>query len=106
MPQKKTTRKNSGNTARKNTAKRTSKNTRTTRTSRSPRRTSKKPKVYIPAYKAIIFCCTIITICMGLLLFTTLREPNKNLSDEVIARYKEEIVDSKKQKSEESKTEE
>ena len=95
MPQKKTVRKTSTKTTRK---------TGTKRTSRTKRRSSKKPKVYIPAYKAIIFCCTIITICMGLLLFTTLHETNKKLPDAVIERYKEEIIDSKKQK-EEPKTE-
>ena len=79
MPQKKTARK-------------------TVSKKRTARRSTKKPKVYIPAWKAIIFCCTIITICMGLLLITTLREPDKKLSEEVIERYKEEIVDSKKQK--------
>ena len=75
MPQKKTVRKTSAK--------------------RSSRRTSKKPKVYIPAYKAIILCATIITICMGLLLFTTLKESDKKLPDAVMERYKEETVDSK-----------
>ena len=84
MPQKKTSR----TTARKSTRK--------TSTKRSSRRTTKKPKVYIPAYKAIIFCCVIITICMSLLLVTTLKEPDRKLSDAAIQRYKEEIVDSKK----------
>ncbi len=79
----------------KKTAKRTSKGTK-----RSSRRSSKKPKVYIPAYKAIILCASIITICMGLLLFTTLKENNKKLPDAVIERYKEEIIDSKKQEEE------
>ena len=61
------------------------------------KRTSKKPKVYIPAYKAIILCCAIITICMALLLVTTLHDPNRRLSDATIERYKEEIIDSKKE---------
>ena len=86
MPQKKTARTTS------------SKSTRKTSRKRTPRRTAKKPKVYIPAYKAIILCCSIITVCMGLLLFTTLKESDKKLPDSVIQRYKEEIVDSKKQK--------
>ena len=76
-------------TSRKSSVKKTSTKRKGTR------RTSKKPKVYIPAYKAIILCCAIITICMGLLLITTLKEPDKKLSDETIQRYKEEIVDSK-----------
>ena len=36
---------------------------------------AKKAKVYIPAYKIIISCAAIITICMGLLLYTTLTAP-------------------------------
>ena len=84
MPQKKSSRTTSSKTKRKTTTK------------RSSRRTTKKPKVYIPAYKAIIFCCVIITICMSLLLVTTLKEPDRKLSDAAIQRYKEEIVDSKK----------
>lgn len=88
MPQKKTSRTTS------------SKATRKTSTKRTTRRTTKKPKVYIPAYKAIILCCVIITICMSLLLVTTLKEPDRKLSDAAIQRYKEEIVDSKKQAEE------
>lgn len=88
MPQKKTSRTTS------------SKSTRKTSTKRTTRRTTKKPKVYIPAYKAIILCCVIITICMSLLLVTTLKEPDRKLSDAAIQRYKEEIVDSKKQAEE------
>lgn len=44
------------------------------------RRTSsklKKPKVYIPAYKIIMLCVGIITICMALLLFTTVSTPKE-----------------------------
>ena len=95
MPQKKTARKTSSKTTRK---------TGTKRTTRTTRRSSKKPKVYIPAYKAIIFCCAIITICMGLLLVTTLHEPNKKLPDSVIERYKEEIIDSKNNKETEAES--
>ena len=84
MPQKKSSRTTSSKTKRKTTTK------------RSSRKKKKKPKVYIPAYKAIIFCCVIITICMSLLLVTTLKEPDRKLSDAAIQRYKEEIVDSKK----------
>ncbi len=91
MPQKKSSRTTSSNTKRK---------TSTKRSSRTTRRTTKKPKVYIPAYKAIILCCVIITICMSLLLVTTLKEPDRKLSDAAIQRYKEEIVDSKKQSEE------
>ena len=88
MPQKKTVRKTN------------SKSTGKTSTKRTSRRTSKKPKVYIPAYKAIILCCVIITVCMSLLLITTLHEPDRKLSAAAIERYKEEIVDSKKQTEE------
>ena len=75
MPQKKTTSKKSVNNSLK---------------SKTSRRTSKKSKVYIPAYKAIILCCVIITICMGLLLVTTLKTPNQRLTDSVVERYQEE----------------
>ena len=75
MPQKKTATKKSVNNSRK---------------SKTSRRTSKKSKVYIPAYKAIILCCVIITICMGLLLVTTLKTPNQRLTDSVVERYQEE----------------
>ena len=75
MPQKKTTSKTTSSKKRKSPAK---------------RRTSKKPKVYIPAYKAIILCCAIITVCMGLLLFTTLKNPDSKLADAVVERYQEE----------------
>lgn len=40
---------------------------------------AKKAKVYIPAYKIIISCAAIITICMGLLLYTTLTAPKTEL---------------------------
>ena len=93
MPQKKTVRKTGG----KRTVKKSAK---------APgRRTSKKPKVYIPAYKAIILCCVIITVCMSLLLFTTLKEPDRKLSDAAIQRYKEEIIDSKNKTEEIKETE-
>ena len=75
MPQKKTTSKTTSSKKRKSPAK---------------RRTSKKPKVYIPAYKAIILCCAIITVCMGLLLFTTLKNRDSKLADAVVERYQEE----------------
>ena len=87
MPQKKTARTTSSKSTRK---------TSTKSGSRTTRRSTKKPKVYIPAYKAIILCCVIITICMSLLLITNLREPDRKLSAAAIERYKEEIVDSKK----------
>lgn len=96
MPQKKSSRTTSSTTKRK---------TSTKGSSRTTRRTTKKPKVYIPAYKAIILCCVIITICMSLLLVTTLKEPDRKLSDAAIQRYKEEIVDSKKESDEIKKLE-
>ena len=80
MPQKKTATKKSVNNSRK---------------SKTSRRTSKKSKVYIPAYKAIILCCVIITICMGLLLVTTLKTPNQRLTDSVVERYQEEKTEKK-----------
>ncbi len=94
MPQKKTSRTTSKKTTRKTSSKHS-----------SSRRSAKKPKVYIPAYKAIILCCVIITVCMSLLLLTTLKEPDRSLSDAALQRYREEIVDSKK-KTEEVKEKE
>ncbi len=71
MAQKRTTKKTStGNNRRK-----------------SGRRTAKKPKVYIPAYKAIILCAVIITICMGLLLITTIKEPENPAASSIAERY-------------------
>lgn len=92
MPQKKTSRTTASKSTRKSSTKKSSR----TSSSRNARRSTKKPKVYIPAYKAIILCCVIITICMSLLLITTLKEPDHRLSDAAIQRYKEEIIDSKK----------
>lgn len=83
MPQKKTAGKSTAKTTKKTSAKRTSS------TSRTSRRTTKKPKVYIPAYKAIILCCTIITICMGLLLITNLKETDSKVSDSIAERFEE-----------------
>ena len=80
MPQKKTATKKSVNNSRK---------------SKTSHRTSKKSKVYIPAYKAIILCCVIITVCMGLLLITTLKTPNQRLTDSVVERYQEEKAEKK-----------
>lgn len=83
MPQKKTVKKAASKTTRKTTSK------------RSARRTTKKPKVYIPAYKAIIFCCVIITLCMGLLLFTTLKTPDSRITQSVTERFQEEKTEKK-----------
>lgn len=58
----------------------TGKTTKTTKKTTARRKTSsksRKPKEYIPAYKIILFCVAIITICMGLLLFTTLSTPKE-----------------------------
>ncbi len=83
MPQKKTATKKASNNSRK------------TRTTRRTSKKSNKSKVYIPAYKAIILCCVIITICMGLLLVTTLKTPNQKLTDSVVERYQEEKSEKK-----------
>ena len=63
MPQKKNARKTSGRTSGKSSSR------------RNIRRSPKKPKKYIPAYKLIIFCGTIIAICMFLLLISTVLQP-------------------------------
>ena len=60
----------------------------TTTTKRKTRRTP-KPKVYIPAYKIIIFCAVIITVCMTLLLATSLMSKPKQTS--ISQRYDEEV---------------
>lgn len=45
----------------------------------SKKKTTPKPKVYIAPYKIIILCTAIITLCMGLLLTTTiLSKPKKS----------------------------
>ncbi|MCR5284424.1 MAG: divergent polysaccharide deacetylase family protein [Treponema sp.] len=85
MPQKKTKRKSS--------------------TKRTKRHTSRKPKVYIPAYKAIIFCCVIITLCMGLLLFTTLKSPDEKVTQAITERFEEEKTETKKEEKKAEKTE-
>ena len=73
MAQRRTTRKTNSKTTKRKTT----------------RRTAKKPKVYIPAYKAIILCCAIITICMGLLLVTTIKKPESPAAASIAERYTE-----------------
>ena len=87
MPQKKTVRKTAAKKSGKTTAKRTT------------RRTTKKPKVYIPAYKVIIFCCVIITLCMGLLLFTTLKTPDSKVTQAMTERYQEEKTENQNERT-------
>ena len=93
MPQKKSTTKKTSNSSQKS------------RTNSKRRSSKKKPKVYIPAYKAIILCGVIITVCMGLLLITTLKTPDKKLMDTLVERYQEEEVKAETKKSEPVKTE-
>ncbi len=99
MPQKRTTRKTTGKSTRKTGSKRT-----------AARRTTKKPKAYIPAYKAIIFCIVIITICMGLLLFTNIKGPGSKIAQSMTERFQEDNTDKKPEnevkKEETKKTEE
>ena len=40
-------------------------------------RKKRKPKVYIPTYKIIILCASVIAVCMTLLLITTIASGNK-----------------------------
>ena len=87
MPQKKTVRKTAAKKSGKTIAKRTT------------HRTTKKPKVYIPAYKVIIFCCVIITLCMGLLLFTTLKTPDSKVTQAMTERYQEEKTENQNEKT-------
>ena len=51
-----------------------------------------KPKVFIPAYKIIILCAAVITVCMILLLVTTLLSGPKR-QESISGRYKENIPD-------------
>lgn len=78
----------------------------TTSNKTSKKRKTKKPKVYIPAYKIIILCAIIITICMTLLLVTTVKTPE---SSEISQRFEEEKkteqVKEPEKKSEPKKTE-
>lgn len=63
------------------------KSTKKTTTRKKTTRKTKKGKVYIPAYKIIILCVAIITICMALLLATTLATPKQA---SITERYKTE----------------
>lgn len=78
----------------------------TTSKKTTKKRRTKKPKVYIPAYKIIILCASIITICMALLLVTTVKSPE---SSEISQRFEEEKkteqVKEPENKSEPKKTE-
>ena len=69
---------------------------------RTTRKAGRKPKVYIPAYKVIIFCCVIITLCMGLLLITNLKEPDRKLSDAIAERFEEEKPEAAQKPAEKS----
>ncbi|MBR1638402.1 MAG: divergent polysaccharide deacetylase family protein [Treponema sp.] len=55
----------------------------------------KKPKVYIPAYKIIISCAVIITICMALLLFTTITAPSSDKAGTLSSQFTEKTEDIK-----------
>ena len=58
----------------------------TTSKKATKKRRTKKPKVYIPAYKIIILCASIITVCMALLLVTTVKSPE---SAKISQRYED-----------------
>ena len=53
----------------------------------------KKPKVYIPAYKIIVSCAVIITICMGLLLITTITSGEKPEQDSISTQFAQKAED-------------
>lgn len=57
----------------KQPAKKTSTTKKSTGTKKRTTSKAKKAKVYIPAYKAIILCAVIITLCLCLLLVTTVK---------------------------------
>ncbi len=63
---------------------------------------TRKPKVYIPAYKIIILCGLIIVVCMSLLLVTTIRSNERPVSS-ISERYaKTEIVEEKQEEKKSS----
>lgn len=64
----------------------TRKSTAAKRPAKKTARKTRKPKVYIPAYKIIIFCGSIIAICMFLLLLTTAFSPSTSKSDNQLAK--------------------
>lgn len=82
-------------TKRKSTTKKS-----TRKTTRS--RKSRKPKVYIPAYKIIMLCAVIIAVCMGLLLVTTVKS---NEASTIAQRYEEEVKGKEDNKKADSKKE-
>jgi len=76
-------------------------------TKRKTTRKSKKPKVYIPAYKIIILCAMVITVCMSLLLVTTIKSPEKPVITERFEEEKPEVQETKPEiKPQEKKSEE
>lgn len=86
-----------------NRKKSTSPTRKTNSSGKTTRRTSsKKAKVYIPAYKVIMLCGGIIAICMLLLLVTTVSNTDKKQKEEVISisqRF-EQPIDEEKEKLE------
>lgn len=62
---------------------------------------AKKGKVYIPAYKIIMLCTLIIVICVGLLFFTTIKEPGK---PSISKRYENQNEEVAKENSEDDRT--
>lgn len=74
------------NRKRSNTKKSSRKTSGTTRN----KSTSKKGKVYIPAYKIILLCVSIIALCMVLLFTTNIKEnsiPDKSSKNPISQRY-------------------
>lgn len=65
------------------------KNNKKTTAKRKTTRKTKKPKVYIPAYKIIILCALIIVVCVFLLFITTISEPGgkKEKNPQLTQRY-------------------
>lgn len=61
------------------------------------RRTTKKPAVYIPAYKAIILCLCVILICLILLLVSTVSKnsgrKDEEISSSIAERFEPEVTE-------------
>lgn len=57
----------------------------------------RKPKVYIPTYKIIILCASVIAVCMTLLLITTVASGNK--AEKQNKKEKSTVVEKKAEKT-------
>lgn len=69
------------------------------------RKTTKKPKVYIPAYKALLLCAGVIAVCVLLLLGVNIaqeKKTSKNTTPSITKRFEDEKLASKKSSEKEA----